>query len=100
MYEDALAFGAALLRLDNGKKPRAVHPAEADNSWEGAWRIELFMKQDDPDRIYGRITDEDVIHAEIVGALFLDKKPCCGNLEVARRIRSASLLPHNKDSQE
>lgn len=87
-YEDAIAFGSAFLQEHDGQI-RAVHPAECVEGFDGAWRLVLYTNPDDDSRIFGRIEDEDVIHAVIAGALFLDREPCCGNLEVARQIRAA-----------
>lgn len=87
-YEDGLTFGSAFLKRVDGKM-RTVHPGECLDGAENWWRVELFMRTDDPDRIFARIVDNDTIHAEIVGALFLDKRPCCGNLATARQIVAA-----------
>jgi hypothetical protein len=84
-YEDGIAFGSCFL-VRRDMKMVAVHPAECIEGAEGWWRIEFFMKPEDPDCIYARIADEDEIKCEIVGACVLDKKPCCNNLSNARRI--------------
>jgi hypothetical protein len=97
IYEDTQTFGKALIK-EIGGKVLVVHPAHDDETLRGAWRIELFQKKGDPDRIYGRIADDDLLYAEIAGALFLDRKPCCGNLETARKIRAAGRLIRNPNA--
>ncbi len=87
-YEDAIAFGRAYLQNIEGRL-QPVHPANCVEGFDGAWRIVLYMSPDDDSRIFGRIEDEDVVLAVISGALFLDREPCCDNLEIARQIRAA-----------